>query len=295
MLLLNPHRFGGGVNPGVSYRYFFIEFLTTGNGWIGCSTLSAFDAVGTDHALQSNGGTASAVGYTPLGGWEVTRVNDGNDGTSSTSTASAAGSGKGIVLDLGSVETIQRIGYRSRHDGSGDQEAILTGNVYGKVLVGDSWTLIRAVDEIVWADAEYRDWYLVPYVASSTQWRVAVKNTQSGGNVIFREIEHHETIGGANIATTGSAAAASSGANAGNAYDGNSSTFWQATLGTNQWNSRTYGTAKTIVEFSLQIHTAIGDGAKEAALQFYNGAGWTTAIRPPTIVWSSSDQTQTFS
>lgn len=129
----------GPVGALVGYRYYFVEVLTTGNGYIGCATIKLLSGGGADYALQSAGATASAIGYTPLGGWEVTRVNDGNDGTSSTSNGPAAGSGKGIQIDLGVVRAIATFGFRARHDGFGASESPRTLKLWRKINSGDAW------------------------------------------------------------------------------------------------------------------------------------------------------------
>lgn len=274
------------------YRYYFLEFLTTANGFIGCTTFKCLDAGGTDWALQSNGATASVVGYTANGSFPVTNCNDGNDTSFTTSSASAHGSGKGIQIDLGTVRDIVTVGYRSRSDGSGANEALRTGNIYAKVNSGDSWTLIRTInDDWPQQSNTYREFpFTIPATASSTQWRIAVLTTQSGGNAIAREIELHETAGGADT-TTGQTASSNSGTSA-NAIDNNTSTFWQASAQKAWWQC-THGTAKSITEFSWQIHTATGDGIKEVCLQYVNANGaWVSWWYPSTITWSSSDQVQ---
>lgn len=285
---------GGGLPPTpTSYKYYFVEFLTTGNGFIGCSTIKCLDAGGTDHALQSNGGVASAIGYTPLAGWEVTRVNDGNSGTSSTSTASAAGSGVGIQIELAASQPITRIGYGSRHDGSGASEGIKTGNIYGKVNGGDAWTLLRDIDEFGITSDEYREWFLTNEVPTSADWRIYANATQSGGFVVCRELELHDTVGGADISAgaTMSASSTASGS-AANTIDNNSSTFWQASSQT-AWLRASKGAAFTVEEFSWQIHAAPGDGIKDIGVQYLNASGgWSTYWTKRGITWSSADQVQ---
>lgn len=284
---------GGGGGGGTAYRYFFIEFITTGNGYVGASTIKCLDSGGTDHALQSNGGTASLIGYTENPSFPVTNVNDGNDTSFTTSdSGGAAGANRGIQIDLGSAEVIETIGLRHRSDGFGEIEAIRTGNIYGKVNAGDGWTLIRSIDEYAQVSNEYLEFpFTIPGTASSTQWRIAIKNTQSGGTAIAREIELRETAGGADT-TTGQTATGTGGTPA-NAIDDNSTSFWQAAGNSFQWLKVVHGAAKAIVEFSWQIHGATGDGIKDVCMQYVNANGaWVSWWYPPSIVWTSADQVQ---
>ncbi len=279
---------GGDVTPLVG-RYFFIEFLTTGNGYIGCSTISCFDSGGTDHALQANGGVASAVGYTVNGSFPVTNVNDGNDTSFTTSDPSSTGSGKGIQIDLGSVESIERIAYRSRSDGFGVAEAILTGNVYYKVNSGDAWTLAQAVDEVVWTAAETREWYFIDWTPSSTGWSIMVKST-NGLSATAREVQFRETSGGADTTSGGTATASTtSGGTPANAFDDNSGTSWGGANGEGRL-TYTHASAKTIREFTWQIDTNTGASPAIAAVAYLNSfGGWTTWWRPPTMTWTASE------
>ncbi len=143
------------------YRYYFLEVVTTGNSYIGCSTIKLLDGGGTDHALQANGGLASAVGYSVnLPTYPVTLVNDGNDSSFTTSAANSAGSGRGILIDLGDVQAIAKLGFRSRSDGFGAAEAITTGFIKAKVNLGDAYTTLYTVNESGWSSNQYREFVL---------------------------------------------------------------------------------------------------------------------------------------
>lgn len=141
-------EFNGNVaSAPANYRYFFLEVQSTGNGYIGVSTLKLIDGAAVDQALQANGGVATPVGYSEnLPTYPVTKVNDGDDVSFTTSAGSVAGVGKGIQIDLGAQKTIVKMGYRSRSDGFGAAESIRTGTVYGKVNAGDPWTPIYNVN-----------------------------------------------------------------------------------------------------------------------------------------------------
>lgn len=153
------------TGPQLSYRYVLLEFVTTGNGWIGASTIKVFDSSSVDQALQANGGTASAIGYTVNASFPVTNVNDGNDTSFTTSSSGeAAGSGKGIQIDLGASIDLTDciIGYRSRSDSYGANEAIRTGSIQMKVNSGDSFTTIQSIDVTgnLFTSNEYREFQL---------------------------------------------------------------------------------------------------------------------------------------
>jgi hypothetical protein len=143
------------------YRYVFLEVATSTNGFIGCSTLNAWGNGYVDYALQSAGGTASAIVYTVNGSFPVTNVNDNDDTVFTTSSSSAAaGSGHGIQIDLGQSRNFGKIGFRRRTDSFGSNEAILTGFVKAKLNIGDAWTTIYTVSETWPGSYEYREWSL---------------------------------------------------------------------------------------------------------------------------------------
>lgn len=292
-MMVSPYRLNaGGGGGGTSYRYFFVEFLTSSNGFIAASTIKCLDSGGTDHALQSNGGTATVVGYTANGSFPVTNCNDGNDTSFTTSSAGTdAGANKGIQIDLGSVEAIVNVGIRNRS--SGGAEAIQTGNIYGKVNSGDGWTLIRAISE-PWTQQtnEYREFpFTIPSTATSTDWRIGIKTKQSGSGVSYaREIQLRETSGGPDT-TTSQTFSASTGT-AGNAFDDNTTTYWTGATGA--WIGVTHGATKAIVEYTWQIHTATADGAKDVTVLYKNANGaWVAWWSPPSMVWTSADQVLT--
>jgi hypothetical protein len=140
------------------YRHIFIEVVTTGNTYIGCSTIKLLDAGSTDHALQSNGAVASAVSYSVNGSFPITNVNDGNDTSFTTSAANSAGTGVGILIVMDDMYDIDKVGYRSRSDAFGAAEAITSGYVKGRVSAADSWDTLHTVSEAGWANNEYREW-----------------------------------------------------------------------------------------------------------------------------------------
>jgi hypothetical protein len=150
----------GPISGQVAYRYFLLEFASTPNGFIGCSTIKLLEAVsGTDRALSSGGATASTLNYTQNGSFPVTNCNDGNDTSFTTaSSGSAAGVGHGIQIDLGAAYVIDTLGYRSRSDSFGTVEALKTGSIQAKVNSGDAWTVLRSIDETAtpYGNNEYR-------------------------------------------------------------------------------------------------------------------------------------------
>jgi hypothetical protein len=151
------------LTAAVGYRYYFLEFITTPNGFIGASTIKLLDAGSTDHALSSGGAVATTVSYTQNGSFPVTNCNDGNDTSFTTSSAgTAAASGHGILIDMGSIYDITKLGYRSRSDSFGTVEAMKTGNVKAKVYAGASYTTLHAIDETAtpYGNNEYREYTL---------------------------------------------------------------------------------------------------------------------------------------
>lgn len=141
------------------YRYYFIEFVSSTNNFLGCTTIKLLDGSAVDRALQSNGAVATAVGYTVNGSFPVTLINDGDDSTWTTSAGASAGSGKGFLIDMGAIHDIDKVGYRSRTDGFGANEAITSGNVKaGMTGVVGSMTQLYAITEAGWSANEYREW-----------------------------------------------------------------------------------------------------------------------------------------
>jgi hypothetical protein len=125
------------LTAAVGYRYYFLEFITTPNGFIGASTIKLLDAGSTDHALSSGGAVATTVSYTQNGSFPVTNCNDGNDTSFTTSSAgTAAASGHGILIDMGSIYDITKLGYRSRSDSFGTVEAHENWQRQGESLRG---------------------------------------------------------------------------------------------------------------------------------------------------------------
>jgi len=76
-----------------------------------------------------------------------------------------------------------------------------------------------------------------------------------------------------------------------NAIDNNTATYWQAG-GQNAYITITHAAAKAIMEFSWQIHAAVGDGMKTVCVSYHNGSGWVAWWYPATITWTSADQVQ---
>lgn len=139
------------------FRYFFQEFLTSGNNFQGMSTIKLIDGGAVNRALASSGASISAVGYTVNGSFPVSNAIDGNDATFTTSASASAGAGKGQLVDLGALYDIDKWGYRSRSDSFGDTEAITSGKLWARVAATDPWTLVYTISEGSWADNEYRE------------------------------------------------------------------------------------------------------------------------------------------
>lgn len=159
-LALSPTGGAAGGGGGASYQYVFVECVTTGNGYIGCSTIKVLEEEGgTDFALQSAGATASARNYSVNGGFPITNVNDGNDATFTTSGANAHFPDHGIVIDLGQARSFAQVGYRSRSDEFGAAEAITSGFIKAKLNLEDEWTILATVTEAGWVSNEYRVLY----------------------------------------------------------------------------------------------------------------------------------------
>jgi hypothetical protein len=130
------------ITTAVGYGFYLLEFITTGNTFIGASTIKLLvEGNPVDRAAQSRGGIATA-NYTVNGSFPVTNVNDGNDSTFTTSTISQAGVGKGITIQMTAIRDIKKLGYRTRSDSFGANEALVTGKIWGKPTSGDALTLL---------------------------------------------------------------------------------------------------------------------------------------------------------
>lgn len=142
------------------YRYYFIEFVASTNNFLGCSTIKLLTGASVDRALQSNGGVATAIGYSPNGSFPVTNINDGNDSSFTTSAGANAGSGKGFLIDMLDIYDIDKVGFRSRSDAFGANEAITSGNVKGGMTsnTGSGFVQLYAISEAAWTSNEYREW-----------------------------------------------------------------------------------------------------------------------------------------
>lgn len=133
----------------------------------------------------------------------------------------------------------------------------------------------------------------------STQWRVQIREVIGVNNVpIAREVEMRGAIGGSDLCTGGTAAASHQvvGGEPEDAFDDNTTTFWQSSIKvtTPQWLSYTFLSAVTIVQISWQIHTSTNDGIEDFDIQYWDGASWVTYWSIDNATWSSSDQVQVF-
>lgn len=121
-------------------------------------------------------------------------------------------------------------------------------------------------------------------MASHAYWRVNITaNNGSASNVTIAEMQYRTTVGGANVATGGTASATNnlSGYPPSQAFDGNASTFWVTNTGPTVYLAYHFTSAVAIVEYTMAArndNTAfLGDTPKNWTLDFSDdGTNWTT-------------------
>jgi hypothetical protein len=132
----------------------------------------------------------------------------------------------------------------------------------------------------------------------STQWRVFIYTSLSGtAFASISELELRGSVGGANLATGGTPSAdsfnSSTGGFVANAFDGNSSTFWQSSAASG-WLQYTTASPITVNEVAITVGSAVTNGGPAwFDVQYYDGATWITKFTGYTTSWATT--TQTFS
>ena len=118
--------------------------------------------------------------------------------------------------------------------------------------------------------------------ATHRYWRVYVPATTGAGLVSCAELELHATVGGANIATGGTAAASSvnTGKPASNCFDGSTSTYWESNVAIPQWISYdlTAGAPNTVEEIKwTSRNDASTENPTDIVIQYSDdNTNWTT-------------------
>ena len=114
-------------------------------------------------------------------------------------------------------------------------------------------------------------------MAAHTYWRLNIAGTDTGSTLTLAEIEMHTSVGGANVATGGTATASSG--TASNAFDANNATNWALSSGTVGWIRYQFASAQDIVEHTVTAPSATMTNAPNRwTLQYSDdGSNWTTA------------------
>lgn len=132
---------------------------------------------------------------------------------------------------------------------------------------------------------------------SSTKWRLYITATSGSSYANIAEFGMHESVGGANVCTGGTATASSSYDSSSlpaNAFDADSSTLWANLSAVPQWLQYEFGAAKTIVEYTVQ-KALIGVGmAQDWDLQYYDGATWQTVDSQSNQVGWTAGEVRTY-
>lgn len=128
-------------------------------------------------------------------------------------------------------------------------------------------------------------------------WRVPIFS----GTPQIAELAFFDS-GGTSLATGGTPSASStSGTNAAaNAFDGNASTFWQASSSASssnpQWIQYQFASAVAVDHFTITSPTSFSNTPTSFDLYGSNdGATWTDVGKNYTATWTAAGQTQTFS
>jgi hypothetical protein len=135
-------------------------------------------------------------------------------------------------------------------------------------------------------------------MAASTKWRIYVTDSWYGW-VSLSLLEMYTSVGGANQCTGGTATASSefAGCQASNAFDGNSATVWSNATDTSipAWIQYEFATSKDIVAIKMTPNTTYPDQSPLAfLLQYWDGAGWVTAIDVTTTMWTAAESKNFF-
>lgn len=128
-------------------------------------------------------------------------------------------------------------------------------------------------------------------MAAHVYWRLNIAGTDTGSTLTLAEIELHTSVGGANVATGGTATAQSG--TAANAFDANNATNWALSSGTVGWIQYQFASAQDIVEHCVTAPSATMTNAPSRwTIQYSdNGSSWTTdAIVNSQTAWTSNEK-----
>lgn len=134
----------------------------------------------------------------------------------------------------------------------------------------------------------------------SIAWRISISSTRTTDSFFatLAEFQLRGSVGGANMATGGTASASSSVGStpASNAFDGIASTIWssESNVPGPQWLRYQFGSAVSVREIAIQA----GDNATRAnrapqnfTVEWFNGSTWVVAYTAPTqSAWSIGEQ-----
>lgn len=127
---------------------------------------------------------------------------------------------------------------------------------------------------------------------TSTRWRILIETTQVlSAWPIAREIELKGVAGGPDLATGGTATA--NVGTAANAFDDNSTTFWQGNASRPAWVEYAKAVPWGPIEQVTWHNSAMNDGIVTGKVQWWDGAAWQTYWSFTFPTWTANDQLQT--
>lgn len=137
----------------------------------------------------------------------------------------------------------------------------------------------------------------VPPDPTSTQWRVYVTaQVNSSSWTSIYELEMHETAGGADQCSGGTASADGYGGSdvPARAFDNSTSTRWsRGSTAVPCWIQYTFSSPKTIREVAMYVQ-AVNDSPKNFQIQYWNGSAWVTYWSVSNYTSWSANQWRTF-
>lgn len=138
-------------------------------------------------------------------------------------------------------------------------------------------------------------------MGTSTQWRLLITDLGGTGITKIAEVQFREVVGVSQVFSGGTASASSSslgGSGAAAPTDGNIATWWgnsvAVSAGSPQWWQYAFGSAKSIVEYTITMFAGTGSVPPVAlSLQSYDGSTWVTEDSRNGLAWSDGE-TKTF-
>jgi len=131
-------------------------------------------------------------------------------------------------------------------------------------------------------------------MATSTQWRIYVVDSNGGGYVEIAEIDFGVALGGGSYIESSHYSTL----NGAGAFDGSSSTRWIDGNGTgNEWVGWTFTSAVSVVNYSIQASSDATRAPKNFHLDYYNSgtSSWVTLATPATQTGWTAGEIRTFS